>query len=45
MTKFVKGVILGGAIGLTMGLIDYTSMPNTAKRYIKKGKKILRQMM
>lgn len=45
MNKFVKGILLGGAIGLTMGLMDYASMPNTAKKYIKKGKKILRQMM
>ncbi len=46
MTKWIKGIVIGTVIGVTIGsMIDMNEMSCMTKRYMRKGKRMLRNMM
>ena len=44
MNKCLKGLVIGGIVGLAIGMWDQDMM-NITKKYMKKGKKILKNML
>lgn len=44
MNKCVKGLVIGGIVGLALGMWDQDMMSMT-KKYMKKGKKMLKHML
>lgn len=46
MSKLLKGMVLGTMIGVALGsMMNMDDMTCTAKRYIRKGKRIINNMM
>lgn len=44
MNKCIKGLVIGGIVGFALGMWDQ-DMKSMSKKYMRKGKKILRSML
>lgn len=46
MSKWIKGMVIGTVIGVTIGsMINMDDVACVTKRYVRKGKRMLRNMM